>query len=141
MGISRILVVDDFEPWRRTVCSILETEPGLRVIAEAGDGLEAVQKAKQMKPDLILLDIGLPRLNGIRASALILEVSPTSKILFLSGLDDAEVVQAALRAGGSGYVQKVNALTELIPAVLGSQRGSERKNNFLPLHDEIAFCE
>ena len=143
MRVNRILVADDFRAWRREVCSMLGTQPDLKVIAEAADGLEAVEKARRLKPDLILLDIGLPRLNGIKASQSISEVSPASKILFLSGIDDPEVAQAALRAGGSGYIRKLNAPTELIPAVLSSLRASPRtsKEALPPLYDEIVPCE
>jgi DNA-binding NarL/FixJ family response regulator len=143
MKASGILIADDFKPWRSAVCSILKTQPELHVMAEAVDGLEAVKKAKELKPDLILLDIGLPLLNGIKAAELISEVSPTSKILFLSGIDDEEVVQAALSVGGSRYIRKLNAATDLIPAVLGSLRGSwtKSKEAISPLLNEIAFCE
>jgi DNA-binding NarL/FixJ family response regulator len=143
MRVKRILVADDFRPWRRAVCSMLGTQPELRVIAEAVDGLEAVEKARELKPDLILLDVGMPRLNGIKASLSISEVSPTSKILFLPGIDDPEVAQAALRAGGWGYIRKLNAPTELIPAILSSLRGSPAtsKEALPPLYDEIASRE
>lgn len=143
MRVNRILVADDFRAWRRQVCSMLGTQPELRVIAEAADGMEAVEKARALKPDLILLDVGLPRLNGIEASQSISEVSPAPKILFLSGIDDPEVVQAALRAGGWGYIRKLNAPTELIPAILSSLHGSPStsKEALPPLYDEIAPCE
>jgi DNA-binding NarL/FixJ family response regulator len=143
MRVKRILVADDFRPWRRAVCSMLGTQPELRVIAEAVDGLEAVEKARELKPDLVLLDVGMPRLNGIKASLSISEVSPTSKVLFLSGIDDPEVAQAALRAGGWGYIRKLNAPTELIPAILSSLRGSPAtsKEALPPLYDEIASRE
>ena len=140
MRISRILVADDFGPWRRAVCSMLGTQPELRVVAEAADGVEAVEKAKELKPDLVLLDVGMPRLNGIKASLSISEVSPTSKILFLSGINDPEVAQAALGAGGWAYIRKLNAPTELIPAVLGSLCTSPgtSKEALPPLYEEIA---
>jgi CheY-like chemotaxis protein len=77
----RVLVVDDFAPFRRYVCSALQNQLKLHVIGEVSDGLEAVQRAQQLQPDLILLDIGLPTLNGIEAARRVREVSPTSKIL------------------------------------------------------------
>jgi len=76
--------VEDFEPWRRFISLMVEQEPQLRIICEVSDGLEAVLKAKELQPDLILLDIGLPRLNGIDAARQIHRSSPKSKILFLS---------------------------------------------------------
>jgi DNA-binding NarL/FixJ family response regulator len=95
----RILVIDDFEPFRRFVCSIVATRPYLNVIGEISDGLEAVQKAKELKPDLILLDIGLPALNGIAAARQIRKFSPESKIIFVSQESSADVVQEALSSG------------------------------------------
>ena len=80
----RVLVVDDYEPFRRFVCSTLESRPDLRVVGEASDGLEAVEKAQALKPDLILLDIGLPSLNGIEAAHRISRLIPTATILFVS---------------------------------------------------------
>ena len=113
----RILLVDDFEPFRRVVVSILQKEPGLQVIAEAADGAEAVQKAQELQPDFIVLDIGLPKLSGIEAARRICQVSPASRILILSQESAAEVVQEALRVGASGYVVKSDAAGELLPAV------------------------
>jgi DNA-binding NarL/FixJ family response regulator len=115
----RILVVDDFEPWRRRVCSMLQTGPELRVVAEAGDGLEAVQKAKELKPDLILLDIGLPNLDGLEAANRIRQVAPDAAIIFLTQNSDKDVVRAALSTGARGYVLKTDAGRELLTAVAG----------------------
>jgi DNA-binding NarL/FixJ family response regulator len=119
----RILVVDDFEPWRQQVCGILQTRPELHVVAEAADGLEAVRKAQELKADLILLDIGLPNLNGLEAANQICQVAPDAKIIFLTQNSDRDVVQAALTTGARGYVQKQNATTELLPAVEAVLRG------------------
>ena len=83
-SIVRILVVDDFEPWRRIISTIAQIQPGWQVICEASDGLEAVQKAEELMPDLILLDISLPKLSGIEAAKQIRKVAPNSKILFVS---------------------------------------------------------
>jgi DNA-binding NarL/FixJ family response regulator len=80
----RILVVDDFEPWRRQVCSMLQTRREFRVVGEAADGLEAVQQAQELNPDLILLDIGLPSLNGLAAANRIRRFSPDARIVFLT---------------------------------------------------------
>ena len=84
MELIRILVADDFVPWRRFVSSIVRQQPGWHVVCEASDGLEAVQKAREFKPHIILLDIGLPKLNGIEATRQIRKLVPNSKILFLS---------------------------------------------------------
>ena len=90
-------MVDDYAPFRHFVRSTLRNLPGLQVIAEVSDGLEAVQQAQQLQPDLILLDIGLPNLNGIEAARQILELSPASKILFVSENRSWDIAGEALR--------------------------------------------
>jgi DNA-binding NarL/FixJ family response regulator len=117
LPLIRVLVVDDFENWRRQVHSLLQARPAWQVIAEASDGSEAVQKAEDLKPDLILLDIGLPKLDGIEAARRIRQCSPNSKIIFLSQNSDLDVVRAALGTGALGYVLKTDAGRELLPAV------------------------
>lgn len=116
MALVRILVVDDFEPWRRFISSMVEQEPQFRIICEVSDGLEAVQKAKELEPDLILLDIGLPKLNGLAAARQIRSFAPKSKILFLTQESCPAVVREALRIG-AGFVVKVDAGRELLPAM------------------------
>ena len=113
----RVLVVDDFGPWRRFVCSALQKNPELQIVGEASDGLEAVQKASELLPDLIVLDLGLPKLNGIEAARQIRTKSSESKIIFVSQESSADVIQAALNAGGSGYVLKTRAEMDLLSAV------------------------
>lgn len=115
--ISRILIVDDYEPWRRFVSSILQKYPNLKVVGEASDGVEGVEKALLLQPDLILLDIGLPQLNGIEAARRIREQAPKSLILFVSALRSREILEAALVVGRCGYVLKSNAGSELLLAV------------------------
>src|SRR6516162_8204186 len=102
----RVLVVDDFEPWRRFVFSTLQNQPDLKILLEVSDGLQAVKQAEQLHPDLVLLDIGLPTLNGIQAARRIRSVSPNSRILFLSENSAPDVAEGALEAGGTGYVVK-----------------------------------
>jgi CheY-like chemotaxis protein len=97
--------------------------PELHVIGEVPDGLEAVKKAQELQPDLILLDIGLPALNGIEAARRIREVSPRSKILFVSENRSRDVTEEALRAGAGGYVVKSDAATDLLPAVQAVLQG------------------
>jgi DNA-binding NarL/FixJ family response regulator len=123
--LIRILIVDDFENWRRQVHSLLQARPAWQVIAEASDGSEAVQKAEDLKPDLILLDIGLPKLNGIEAARRIRQRSPSSKIIFLSQNSDLDVVRAAVATGALGYVLKTDAGRELLPAVDAVLRGKQ----------------
>ena len=111
------MVVDDFQPFRRFICSKLRQKPEVQVICEVSDGLEAVQKAEELKPDLILLDIGLPTLNGIEAARRIRGLVPESKIIFSTQETDADVVQEAMRLGAWAYVFKTHAEGDLIPAI------------------------
>ncbi len=121
----RILIADDHEGWRRQVRLLFQERPQWQVIAEASDGSEAVQKAEELKPDLILLDIGLPKLSGIEAARRIRQLSPNSRIIFLSLHNDLDVVRAALRTGAQGYLHKTNARSELVPAVDAVLRGKQ----------------
>ena len=121
----RILIVDDFEDWRRKVRQLLQERPELQVICEVSDGLEAVQKADELKPDLILLDIGLPKLNGIEAARRIRQLSPSSKIINLSQDNSLEVVQVALNTGAQGYVYKTDVQSDLLPAIEAVLRGKQ----------------
>ncbi len=114
---GRIILVDDFKPWRRFIANMLRENPDWEIVSEASDGLEAVQKAEEFQPDLIVLDIGLPKLNGIEAAASIRKVAPGSKILFLSENRDSDIAAAALGAGGHGYVVKSDGADELLVAV------------------------
>jgi DNA-binding NarL/FixJ family response regulator len=113
----RVLVVDDFERFRQFVCSTLSKRPDLQVIGEAADGLEAVRKAEEVKPDLIVLDIGLPTLNGIEVARRIRKLCPECRILFLSQESSADVAQEAFSLGAMGYVVKAYAGSELSAAV------------------------
>jgi DNA-binding NarL/FixJ family response regulator len=119
----KVLVVDDFGRWCRQICSMLQKLAELQVVGEASDGLEAVQRARDLQPDLILLDVGLPGINGIEAARRIRESSPTTKILFVSEGCSPDVAEAALGTGARGYVIKSDAGTELLPAVEGVLRG------------------
>jgi DNA-binding NarL/FixJ family response regulator len=113
----RVLVVEDYKPFQRFVASTLQKQPELQIICKASDGLEAVQKAEELQPDLIVLDIGLPSLNGIEVARQIRKLSPKSKILFLSQESSADVMQEALALGALGYVVKAHAGRDLLPAV------------------------
>jgi len=122
---SRVLVVEDSEPFREFICSTLRKRPELQIVGEVIDGLEAVQRAEELRPDLIVLDIGLPSLNGMDAARRIRKVSPVSKILFLSQESSADVAQEGLYLGGLGYVVKAHAGSELLIAVEAVLRGEQ----------------
>ena len=113
----RVLVVEDYAPFRRFICSTLGKRRDLQVICEVSDGLEAVQKAGELKPDLILMDIGLPTLNGIEAARQIRKLSPSSKIVFLTQESSTDMVQEALTLGAWGYVLKARANSDLLAAI------------------------
>ena len=119
----KVLVVDDFETFRQFVCSVLQETAGFTVVGQASDGLEAVEKAEQLQPHLVLLDIALPKLNGIEAARRISVVAPGSKVLFLSANSDPDVVKAALSEGAYGYVAKSAASGELVTALASVARG------------------
>jgi DNA-binding NarL/FixJ family response regulator len=124
----RVLVVDDYKPWLRFIRATLQELPELQVISDASDGQEAVQKAIQLQPDLILLDIGLPTLNGIEAARKIRERNPEAKILFLSEQRSQDVIAEALGTG-SGYVVKSYAARELLHAVNALLNGRQFVSN------------
>jgi DNA-binding NarL/FixJ family response regulator len=134
----RILVVDDYEPWRDFIVNTLKKEPGLEVIGQVSDGSTAVQQAHQLKPDLILLDIGLPTLNGIQAATRIRESSPSSKILFISENRYVDIVESALSTGAGGYVIKSDAAGELVPAIKAVLEGKRFLSASLTGHFLVA---
>src|SRR5438270_7307815 len=113
----RVLIVDDYEPWRRFASSAFQKMPGLQVVGEVSDGLQAVQKSEELQPDLILLDIALPTINGIEAARRIRKHSPCSKILFFSEERSPDIAEEALRTGATGYLLKSDAAGELLPAI------------------------
>jgi DNA-binding NarL/FixJ family response regulator len=113
----RILIVDDSEPWRRLLFFFLQQYPAWQIICQASDGLEAIKKSRELQPDLVLLDIGLPKLNGIEAARQIRKFAPHSRILFLSENCCPDVVRAALSVGGRGYVVRSDAASELFVAL------------------------
>jgi DNA-binding NarL/FixJ family response regulator len=116
-------VVDDHQPWRRFLCSTLQKQPKLQVIGEESDGPQAVRKAEELQPDLIVLDIGLPTMGGIEAARQIRKCFPRSVILFVSGYSTADMAEAALNTGAAGYVVKADVARELLPAVQAVLQG------------------
>ncbi|MBV9613614.1 MAG: response regulator transcription factor [Acidobacteriaceae bacterium] len=117
--------MDDYEPWRRYVRSILQTRQQYEVIGEVSDGLEAVKKARDLQPDVILLDVGLPGLHGIEAARRIRECAPKVKILFATADLSRDAAEEAFRTGAQAYIWKGDAESELLiamNAVLGGNK-------------------
>lgn len=140
----RVLVVEDYKPFRRFVISVLQQQPGLQVIGEVSDGLEAVGKAQELQPDLVLLDIGLPKLNGIEVARQICKLCPRSTILFVSQENSSYTVEGALSTTAKGYVFKPDAGRELLVAVNAVLRGQQFVSSSLAsrdLTDRKAFEE
>ena len=121
----RILVADDFAPWSRFISSLIVKHIDWHIVGKAVDGFEAVQKAGELKPDLILLDVGLPQFNGIEAARRIRTLVPESKILFLSAMHDPDIVREAMRTSAGGYVVKSDAERELVLAIEAVLRGHQ----------------
>ena len=117
LSAVRILVVDDFQNFRQFVVALLGKRPELQVVGEASDGPEAIQKAVELRPDLILLDIGLPSLNGIEVARQLRSLVPESKIIFLTLESSAAVVEEAFSLGARGFVAKFKAQVDLFAAV------------------------
>jgi CheY-like chemotaxis protein len=145
----RILVVEDHAAFRRVICTALQRRAESQII-EAADGLEAVQKAEELQPDLILLDINLPKLHGFEAAKEIRRLAPQARLLFMSQESSSDIVREALRLGAHGYMQKISAATDLLPAidaVLDGQRFVSSSVAFpepadapAPRRHEILFC-
>ena len=119
----RVLVVDDFEKVRQFLCSKIAKRPSFMVVGQAGNGVEAIAQAKQLQPDIVLLDVGLPKLDGIKAARQIASCSPGSHIIYISANRELEIVEACLQAGGRGYVLKSDLENDFWPAVEAALRG------------------
>ena len=113
--------MDDSRAWRQAIRSFLQIHLDLVIIGECSDGLEAVQKSEDLQPDLVLLDIGLPNLNGVEAARQIRKVAPASRILFLTSYQ--EILDEAMSVGALGLVLKLKASRELLPAIRTVLRG------------------
>lgn len=131
-----ILLVEDFDPFRRLVRLALEQRAGLKVVGEAVDGLDAVRKAQELQPDLILVDIGLPKLNGIAAASQIRTLAPNAKLLFITTESAGAIVREAFRVGANGYIHKLRTQTDLIPAIETVRAGKRFVSHDLEYEDD-----
>ncbi len=118
----RILLADDHEVVRRGLCALLRAQPDWEVCGEASDGREAVEKAVALKPEIIILDIGMPNLNGLEATRQILKANPQTRVLILTLYDSDQVVQEVLGAGARGFLLKSDAARDLVAAVEAVRR-------------------
>jgi DNA-binding NarL/FixJ family response regulator len=119
----RILVADDYADWRVLIRSVVQQRSDIQVICEVGDGLEALAKTEELKPDLVLLDIGLPGLNGIEVARQLILLSPNSRAIFVSSNNSPDIVQAALNTAALGYVYKPHIYRDLLPAIESALAG------------------
>ncbi|HET6179944.1 MAG TPA: response regulator transcription factor [Candidatus Sulfotelmatobacter sp.] len=113
----RVLLADDYEPWRRCVAALFLKHPEWRIIGEVCDGIDAVKKTQELHPDLVLLDLSLPRLNGVEVANRIRQTSPGTKIVFITAYQDSDAMQTVLRNQAEGYVLKWEINRELLPAL------------------------
>jgi len=120
----RVLVVDDHAIVRRTICELLSRDPTLDVVCQTASGEEAVQKAQELQPDLVLMDISLPGMSGIEAARQVRSVSPKSYIIFLSQHDSLQMANEAMKVGGHGYITKIDAASELLAAIRSVREGN-----------------
>ncbi len=117
MKTASILIADDHPLVRRGLRTLLETHPGWKIVAEISNGREAVERATALQPDVAILDIGMPKLNGMEAAFLIFKASPNTRILILTMHSAEDVIQRMVSVGASGYVLKSDAEKDLIAAV------------------------
>lgn len=139
MGIEmslRILVVDDHEIIRRGIRSVIEAESDWEVTDEAANGLEAVEKAERCRPDVVLMDISMPELNGLEATRRIRRKVPTTEVLFLTMHESEQMIREGMEAGGRGFLLKSDAGRELVPAV---KSVSHHKAYFSPTIRSMGF--
>src|SRR6204780_5704942 len=118
----RILIADDHEVVRRGLSALLQSHEGWEICGDAKDGREVVEKAKELKPDVVILDVGMPNLNGLAATRQLLQQNPQQKVIVLTITDSDEVIREALNAGARGFVLKSDAARDLVSAVEALQR-------------------
>jgi two-component system, NarL family, response regulator NreC len=123
MSTIRVLLADDHGVVRKGLRFLIENEEGFQVVGEAGDGREAIRLAKELTPDVVVMDIAMPQLNGIDATAQVLKASPSTKVLILSMHNDESYILRALEAGAKGYILKETAEDYLLSAIRGVAQG------------------
>jgi DNA-binding NarL/FixJ family response regulator len=119
----QVLVVEDYEMMRQLIWSILAAEDDIEIAGEATDGLEALELVQQLRPNVVIMDLALPRLGGIQVMQQIRALVPGTQVLFVSVHDQIDLVQGAVEAGAKGYLQKQTIFKELVPAVRAVSEG------------------
>ncbi len=123
MQSLRILVVDDHDIVRRGVCSLLEAHAGWIICGHAGDGQEAIDKTRELLPDIVVMDISMPTMNGLEATRVLRDVHPRSAVIVLSQHDSKEMMREALAAGARAYVRKSSIARDLVDTIERLVRG------------------
>ncbi|MGQ0520735.1 MAG: response regulator [Actinomycetota bacterium] len=121
--VIRVLIADDQALFRRGLFVVLGTEDGVEVVAEAENGLEAIEKARELAPDVVLMDVRMPKANGIEAAAQIRADLPSTKILMLTVSDEEEDLYEAIKAGANGYLLKEISVEEVAEAIRAVMQG------------------
>lgn len=115
--LLEVLLVDDHEPTRKAICNLLEEEPNISVVGESGTAEEGLQRARELQPSVVIMDLALPGMNGLAGTRHLLAQDPACRVLVLSNHAHPDVVRLSLAAGAKGFVQKDRAFEELIPAI------------------------
>jgi DNA-binding NarL/FixJ family response regulator len=134
---SRILIVDDHEIFRKGLSSLLEALPRFEICGEASNGLEAVEKAKELLPDVILMDISMPQIDGLQATGIIRKEAPNSRVVILSQHDSPHMLSAAMKAGASAYVTKSQVSHLLLAAIEAVIQGQPFTWNAPVTHSDL----
>lgn len=117
MGVIKVMIVDDYVPVRRTLVEVLRLEENIEIVGEAGDGEEAIVKVRELSPDVVLMDIRMPRLDGLEAARYIKKHFPAVKVIMLSAYNEKQMVNRALKLGANGYVTKDKSVEEIVELV------------------------
>ena len=149
-SLHRVLVVEDHEPFRRVICRLLQDRPDVLIVGESADGRDAIRQAEALRPDVVILDIGLPRLSGLEVASRIRGVLPDVRLMFVTIESSSEVVEHAFRSGAHGYVYKPRAHRDLLPVLDAINRGGrfvsggleriERGDSLASHRHQLLFC-